>query len=129
MANTQHKVHIIWLMGESMNENLDGAFEELWKLKIPSKTSVFAWRLISDRLPTKLNLRRRHVEINYMLCLFCRNKEEDATHLFFHCSKILPIWWGSLSWVNILGVFLQNPRQHFLQHVFGLADGIRANRW
>jgi len=64
-----------------------------------------------------------------MLCPFYRNMEEDAAHLFFHCSKILPIWWGSLSWVNILGVFLQNPRQHFLQHVFGLADGIRANRW
>jgi len=27
------------LMGESIDENLDGIFEELWKLKIPSKTS------------------------------------------------------------------------------------------
>ncbi|KAH1192726.1 Chaperone protein ClpB3, chloroplastic [Glycine max] len=83
---------------------------------------------ISEGLPTKTNMRRQQVKINDMLCPFYRNMEEDAAHLFFHCSKILPIWWGSLSWVNILGVFLQNPRQHFLQHVFGLADGIRANR-
>ena len=117
------------LMGETIGETHDGASKELWKLKIPSKTSIFAWRLIRDRLPTKSNLRRRHVEINYMLCLFCRNKEEDATHLFFHCSKILPIWWESLSWVNILGAFPQKPRQHFLQHVNGLNDGIRINRW
>jgi len=44
------------LMGESIDENQDGIFEELWSLKIPSKTSFFAWRLIRDRLPTKLNL-------------------------------------------------------------------------
>lgn len=29
------------LMGESMNENQDGVFEELWKLKIPNKISFF----------------------------------------------------------------------------------------
>ena len=36
------------LLGESIDENQDGIFEELWKLKIPSKTSFFAWRLIRD---------------------------------------------------------------------------------
>ena len=80
-------------------------------------------------MPTKTNLRRRQVKINDIQCPFCSNMKEDAAHLFLHCSKILPIWWESLSWVNILGAFLQNPRQHFLQHVTGLADGIRANRW
>ena len=115
-------------MGETIEETKDGTFEELWKLKIPSKTSIFAWRLIRDRLSTKLNLRRRHVEINDMLCPFCKNREKGATHLFFHCSKILPIWWKSLSWVNILGAFPPNPRQHFLQHVHVLDDGIRVNK-
>jgi len=43
-------------MGETIEENQDGVYEELWKLKIPSKTSFFAWRLIRDRLSTKLNL-------------------------------------------------------------------------
>jgi len=40
-----------------VNQNFD--FVELWKLKIPAKSTVFAWRLIRDRLPTKINLRRR----------------------------------------------------------------------
>ena len=31
---------------------------ELWKIKILSKISVFAWRLLKDRLPTKRNLHR-----------------------------------------------------------------------
>ena len=112
-------------MGESTYENQDGVFDELWKLKISSKTCFFVWRIIRDRLPTKINLRRRHVEINDVLCPFCMNNEEDAVHLFFQCSKILPLWWESLSWV---GAFPQNPRQHFLQHAHGQDDGIMGNR-
>ena len=45
----------------------DRAFEELWKLKIPIKFAVFAWRLLKDRLPTRLNLHRRQIEILDML--------------------------------------------------------------
>ncbi|KAG4906187.1 hypothetical protein JHK82_054823 [Glycine max] len=67
-------------------------FEVLCKLRIPSKAAVFVWRLLRDRLPTKLNLRRRNVKINDLHCPFCRRSEEDAAHLFFHCSRITPIW-------------------------------------
>ena len=117
------------LRGETIEGTQDGAFEELCKLKVPSKISTFAWRLLRDRLPTTINLQLRQVEINDRRCPFCSSMEEDAGHLFFHCSKILPIWWESLSWVNIVGAFPQNPRQHFLQHISGLAVGIRINRW
>lgn len=46
------------------NENNNGVFTDLWKLKVPSKASVFAWRLIHDRFPTKVNLKRRNVQLN-----------------------------------------------------------------
>ena len=46
---------------DSSDENKDGVFTTLWKLKIPSKASFSAWRLIRDRLPTKSNLRSRNV--------------------------------------------------------------------
>ena len=57
---------------------------ELWKTKIPSKIVVFAWRLCRGRLPTKENLRKRNIQIN-------------------NCIKIQPIWWESMSWMNIKG--------------------------
>lgn len=34
-------------------------FEQLWKLRIPSKAAIFVSRLLRDRLPTKANLNRR----------------------------------------------------------------------
>ena len=85
------------LQGDLEDENQDGAFQDLWKLKIPAKASIFAWRLIRDRLPTKSNsnLRRRQVELEDSLCPFYRNKEEDASHIFFDCSTTQPLWWES----------------------------------
>ena len=100
----------------------DIAFEELWRLKVPNKILIFTWRLLRDRLPTRRNLHRQQVEINDRRCLFCSSMEEDTGHLFFHCSKISPVWWESLSWVNNMGPFPQNPKQHFLEHIFGVAQ-------
>ena len=117
------------LQGESAEENLDGVFKDLWKLKIPAKASIFAWRLIRDRLPTKSNLRRRQVKINDLMCPFCINKEEDASHLLFDCIKTQPLWWESLSWTKTLGAFPINTRHHFTQHRNGLHGGKKYNRW
>ena len=116
------------LRGEAIVGIQDWAFEELWKLKVPTKILVFAWRLLKERLPTKRNLYRRQVEVNDRSCPLCSSMEEDVGHLFFHCSKIIPIWWESLSWVNITAALPQNPRHNFLQHGSIMADGIRANR-
>ncbi|KAG5041359.1 hypothetical protein JHK82_013466 [Glycine max] len=118
---------VLW--GEMFEEQQDGVFEELWKLKLPSKITIFAWRLIRDRLPTRSNLRRKQIEVDDPRCPFCRSAEESAAHLFFHCSRIAPVWWESLSWVNLLGVFPNHPRQHFLQHIYGVTAGMRASRW
>ena len=102
---------------------------ELWKLKIPSKIAVFAWRLFRDRLPTKKNLQRRQVQIMDLSCPFCGCMEEEAAHLFLHCAKIHPIWWETMSWMNIKSVFPSNSRQHLIQHSYVQVDGIRVKRW
>ena len=112
----QYSVQSVYnlLRGEATMGIQDRTFEELWKLKVPTKILVFAWRLFNDRLPTKSNLHKRQVEITYRSYSLCSSVEEDVGHLFFHCSKIIPIWWESLSSVNIAIALLQNPRHHFL---------------
>ena len=107
----------------------DEEFKELWKLKVLSKVAVFAWRLLKDRLPTRDNLRRKQIELQDYLCPFCRIMEESIDHLFFHCSKVLPIWRESLSWVNLVGVFPHHLRQHFIQHMYQTYEGMTATRW
>lgn len=107
----------------------EDCFVKLWRIRIPARFAVFAWRLLRDRLPTKQNLRRRQVQITDMLCPFCRSQEEDASHLFLHCSNIKPIWWDTMTWLHIKGAFPLSPKQHFLQHLGVQLDGVRMNRW
>ena len=49
------------LLEGAADQTVDEALEDLWQLKIPLKATIFAWRLIKDRIPTKGNLRRRQV--------------------------------------------------------------------
>ena len=81
------------LRGEDFEGDDVKVFEELWKLRIPPKFAVFAWRLLKERLPSKKNLIRRQVTIIDTLCPFCRNSEENEAHLFFLCDRTL----GSIS--------------------------------
>ncbi|KAH1214014.1 hypothetical protein GmHk_14G041847 [Glycine max] len=105
-----------FLLGEIRGELEDGTFSHLWRLKIPPKAKVFTWRLIKDRLPTNMNLRGRQVEIADPLCPFYNNLDEDAAHLFFNCSKVLPLWWETVSWVKSVGAFPKESKDHFMHH-------------
>ena len=90
LYSTRSAYSLFW--EEVAVENLHYCFEDLWKIKIPSKIGVFAWRLLWDRLPTKSNLRARQVQISDLTCPFCRRVEENASHIFIHCIKTQPIW-------------------------------------
>ena len=114
---------------ESAAGSQEECFEKLWRIKIPTRIVVFAWRLIRDRLLTRQNVQRRQVQLPEMVCPFCRIEEEGASHLFFHCCKIQPIWWETMSWLHIKGAFPLSPKHHFLQHIGVQADGVRIKRW
>ena len=82
-SNGQYSVRSAYnVMREDVVEEIqDEVFEELWKLKVPSKVATFEWRLLKDRLPTKVNLRRRKLELDDFLCPFCRSREESPGDL------------------------------------------------
>nr|GEU53334.1 hypothetical protein [Tanacetum cinerariifolium] len=56
---------------------------------IPIKVNVFAWRARRDRLPTKLNLSRRGVVLDSILCPLCDANVEDVHHVMFRCDMAL----------------------------------------
>ena len=46
-------------------------FKAIWKLNIPPRVAIFCWRLLRNRLPTKVNLLRRSVSIQEDTCSLC----------------------------------------------------------
>ncbi|GAU49983.1 hypothetical protein TSUD_287480 [Trifolium subterraneum] len=60
---------------------------------VPLKVSIFAWRLLRDRLPTKANLVVRGVLSTAVdTCVFGCGAAESAHHLFLSCGISGSIW-------------------------------------
>ena len=50
----------------------------LWKLQVPNKVKVFAWRACNRALPTMDNLTRRHI-VDVNLCPVCKTVAKRST--------------------------------------------------
>ena len=115
------------IKSEQFYEGQHLGFQQLWEIKIPPKALTFAWRLLWDRLPTKDNLIKRQILIDNGLCPFWHSQPESASHLFFSCAKVLPLWWDFFSWVKEDRVIHCRPIDNFLQH-HPLAGSKGSNR-
>ena len=57
--------------------------DDVWHRYIPTKLSLFVWRLLRNRLPTKDNLmRQRVIQVNDTACAYGCGDLEPTTHLF-----------------------------------------------
>jgi hypothetical protein len=100
--------------------------DDVWHRYIPQKVSMFVWRLLRNRLPTKDNLlRRRIILANAVDCAYGCGKVESATHLFLECGIPSMVWLQVQNWVGISTVFPSQMREHFTQ--FTLMAGMPSS--
>nr|GEV32311.1 RNA-directed DNA polymerase, eukaryota [Tanacetum cinerariifolium] len=70
-----------------------------WVKEVPIKINIMAWKVSLDKLPTRLNLSLRGIEIPSITCPICSCAGESCSHLFFSCSMARNIttklarWW------------------------------------
>ncbi|GJW43820.1 RNA-directed DNA polymerase, eukaryota [Tanacetum coccineum] len=93
-----------------------------WVKFIPIKINIFAWRIFLDKLPTRLNLSFRGLDIPSIICALCSIAVESTSHLLFSCQLARQLmlkvvcWWELeyqdflsygdwLLWLNNLRVF------------------------
>nr|GEX19889.1 RNA-directed DNA polymerase, eukaryota [Tanacetum cinerariifolium] len=62
-----------------------------WVNVISIKINIFSWRVCFDKLPTRLNLSLRGIDIPSILCPFCNIVVESTSHLIlsFHLARQL----------------------------------------
>ncbi|CAJ2673745.1 unnamed protein product [Trifolium pratense] len=86
----------------NLNSNVLTAIKKLWKNDVQSKVNVFGWRLLLDRLPTKMALNHKGILLNShdLLCVFCFLFNEDCAHLFFLCSFSKGVLEAVYNWVG-----------------------------
>jgi len=82
------------------------AWPALWKLDVPPKIRVFWWRVLHKSLPSKAELKRRHVA-GESHCEMCGEDEESLFHVFFAC-PLARRFWGEVK--KLMGITV--PRLH-----------------
>ncbi|GJU94435.1 RNA-directed DNA polymerase, eukaryota [Tanacetum coccineum] len=63
-----------------------------WDKIIPRKVNIFMWRLSLDRLPHKLNLSLRGMDISAISFSSCNANVESVNHIFFECIIASDLW-------------------------------------
>jgi hypothetical protein len=66
-------------------------WKTLWRLKIPSKIKIFAWRALHGLMPLKSILANRHIGTSGQ-CPICSQAPEDILHLLFQCQPASALW-------------------------------------
>ena len=91
----------------------------IWKLRLPNKIKVFAWRACHEILPTAANLTKRRV-INDDKCLICTRETESTIHALWDCAAVQDIWVGS-SWKLQKGrhgqIDMLHLKEEFMEHL------------
>jgi len=78
-------------------------FRLLWSLKIVPLAIICAWTLLLDRLPTRVNLARRGIQVGNVCCPLCNDGVESTQHLFSTCRVAQSVWDQCERWIgNVL---------------------------
>lgn len=116
------------LLANGGASHMDTPLELVWHRQVPLKVSVFAWRLLRDRLPTKANLAIRGViPADDILCVSGCGHVETAEHLFLSCFTFAQLWQQVRDWIGFYGVNSNNIANHLVQFTY-MTDGGKAKR-
>jgi len=99
----------------SSNEEENKEFKTLWSIRVAPKAQLLGWRLFLDKLPTKVKLAARGIQLQNNLCEMCLASEENAEHLFFSCRASQKVWNMCDRWIGVSSVHHVNARDNF-QH-------------
>lgn len=80
---------------ESSSTQTSTLWKHIWSSPLPNRIKNFLWRLATNILPTRGNLRRRRVPID-PICPLCFQEAESSEHLFLYCPLAQQVWFSSL---------------------------------
>ncbi|XP_071687216.1 uncharacterized protein [Rutidosis leptorrhynchoides] len=71
-----------------------------WFNQVSRKVNIFLWRVAWDRLPTRLNISSRGMDINDIGCLVYNCQVESLNHVLFNCFLARELWSKIKIWIN-----------------------------
>lgn len=105
-------------VSDSVDSDID--FQSIWNGFAPSKVKAFVWRMLLNRIPTKVDLRRRSAipAAANLLCSLCNIEEESCDHLFCTCARSLDVWLAVHRWFGFVTAVPSSSKSLFSQFSF-----------
>ncbi len=104
-------------------------FRKLWRSKAVPSAALLAWRVLENKLATRVNLSRRGVQLESLRCVLCGKEEESCSHLFFGCTFAWRVWCLCYRWLGALFVAHIEPRFNFDQFRLFLPSKTGSSVW
>ncbi|KAJ9553208.1 hypothetical protein OSB04_017253 [Centaurea solstitialis] len=67
---------------------VENGSQNLWLNAVPKKIWIFNWRVNLGRLPVRVELDKRVIDLNSVLCPRCESAKETVDHALFGCDKV-----------------------------------------
>jgi len=100
------------LLEEDVNIHFEGC-GEVWDLNIHGSGKVFGWQVLMDRIPSRVNLARRGINIQCNLCPLCMKEEETIQYLLMYCEVSQRVWDKCDRWVGLTSLRNNDIVNHF----------------
>ncbi|XP_071727120.1 uncharacterized protein [Rutidosis leptorrhynchoides] len=75
---------------------------------VPKKVEVFIWRARKKRIPVRVELDKRGIDLHSVRCPLCDDDIESVDHSLFSCNKVVEVWNKIFNWWGVNG--LSNAR-------------------
>ncbi|GKB78544.1 RNA-directed DNA polymerase, eukaryota, reverse transcriptase zinc-binding domain protein, partial [Tanacetum coccineum] len=85
-----------------------------WNQNIPIKVNVFLWRLSLNKLPSRVNLDKKYIDVDSILCPICNDDVESVNHHFFTCDMAKDLWAMLARWWELDIPFCSNMAEWFV---------------
>ncbi|GJU75838.1 reverse transcriptase domain, reverse transcriptase zinc-binding domain protein [Tanacetum coccineum] len=80
-----------------------------WNNMVPKKVNVFLWRTMIARLLVRMELDKKGIDLDSLLCPCCDNYTETVEHCIISCEDAMRVWemiftWWGMGSVNVFTV-------------------------
>ena len=83
--------HLQEIKSEGILPDTTSFWKNLWRLRVAPKVKDLLWRAATGCLPTKVQLRLRHVDID-VSCSLCNDGRESINHCLVECPFAQDCW-------------------------------------
>nr|GEX78578.1 RNA-directed DNA polymerase, eukaryota [Tanacetum cinerariifolium] len=97
-----------------------------WVNIVPIKINIFSWRVCLDKLPTRLNLSHRGIDIPSIICPNCSIVVESTSHLFFSCHLAHQIMLKVARWWDLDVHDFHSQPQHVMSYLLAELNTIAS---